>query len=65
MTAAAAFVCQALNDGPTQTFEKLVGAKTTFRIINNNWSRSWLRKRARGASEVRRCSFTLGLCSAG
>ena len=40
------------NDGPTQGFEKLVGSKTTFRIINNNWSRAWLRKRARGATEV-------------
>jgi len=29
------------NDGPTQTFEKLVGSKTTFRIVNNNWSRAW------------------------
>ena len=48
------------NDGPTQTFEKLVGSKTTFRIINNNWSRSWLRKRARGASEEHLLLFGMG-----
>ena len=27
------------NDGPTSGFEKYVGRKTTFRLINNQWSR--------------------------
>lgn len=27
------------NDGPTSTFERFVGKKTTFRLINNQWSR--------------------------
>ena len=48
------------NDGPTATFEKLVGSKTTFRIINNNWSRAWMRKRARGASEEHLLLFGMG-----
>eukprot|EP00854_Cymbomonas_tetramitiformis_P032000 gene32000-40424_t len=33
------------NDGPTAGFEDYVGHKTTYRFINNNWSRIWLRKR--------------------
>jgi hypothetical protein len=27
------------NDGPTTSFERFVGKKTTFRLINNQWSR--------------------------
>jgi hypothetical protein len=52
------------NDGPTQTFEKLVGSKTTFRIINNSWSRAWLRKRARGTTEEHLLLFGIGAAKA-
>lgn len=33
------------NDGPTEGFETYVGNKTTFRVINNNWTRQWQKKR--------------------
>ena len=39
------------NDGPTVGFENKVGSKTTFRVINNAWTRTWLRRKPRGASE--------------
>ena len=39
------------NDGPTVGFENKVGSKTTFRVINNAWTRAWLRRKPRGASE--------------
>ena len=35
----AADVVIRFNDGPTSTFERFVGKKTTFRLINNQWSR--------------------------
>ena len=38
------------NDGPTVGFENKVGSKTTFRVINNAWTRTWLRRKPRGAS---------------
>ncbi|KAK3237378.1 hypothetical protein CYMTET_52543 [Cymbomonas tetramitiformis] len=40
------------NDGPTAGFEDYVGHKTTYRFINNNWSRIWLRKRPKGLSNA-------------
>jgi hypothetical protein len=36
------------NDGPTSGFEKYVGRKTTFRLINNQWSRHVADKGPRG-----------------
>jgi len=39
------------NDGPTAGFEDVVGTKTTYRMINNAWSRTWLKKRPKGTSE--------------
>lgn len=39
------------NDGPTAGFHEHVGTKTTYRLINNNWSRAWGHKRPKGASE--------------
>jgi len=36
------------NDGPTVGFEKYVGRKTTFRLINNQWSRHVAEKGPKG-----------------
>ena len=36
------------NDGPTSGFEKYVGRKTTFRLINNQWSRHVADKGSKG-----------------
>ena len=37
------------NDGPTASFERFVGKKTTFRLINNQWSRHVAERGAVGA----------------
>lgn len=37
------------NDGPTASFERFVGRKTTFRLINNQWSRHVSERGAVGA----------------
>ena len=39
------------NDGATAGFEKYVGTKTTYRFVNNNWSRVYTRREPRGCSE--------------
>ncbi|XRB01039.1 sialyltransferase [Pycnococcus provasolii] len=48
------------NDGPTDGFEKYAGSRTTHRFLNNNWSRSWLKHRARGAHEDHVVLFGMG-----
>ena len=48
------------NDGPTEAFEKYAGSRTTYRFLNNNWSRSWLKHRARGAREDNIVLFGMG-----
>jgi hypothetical protein len=48
------------NDGPTVGFEKHVGTRTTYRMINNNWSRYWLRHRPKGTSEEALALFGQG-----
>jgi len=48
------------NDGPTVGFEKHVGTRTTYRMVNNNWSRHWLRHRPVGTSEEALALFGQG-----
>ena len=47
------------NDGPTEGFENIVGSRTTFRTINNNWSNAWSRKPPRGANQENLVSLGL------
>ncbi|QDZ22217.1 sialyltransferase [Chloropicon primus] len=48
------------NDGPTTGFEKYVGKRTSYRFINNNWSRIFTKREPRGCAEGALISFGNG-----
>lgn len=53
------------NDGPTEGFEKYVGSKTTYRLINNKWTHVYSKKRPKGTSEENIVLFGAGSANLG
>jgi len=53
------------NDGPTEGFEKFVGSKTTYRLINNKWTHVFSKKHPKGASEENIVLFGHGSANLG